>query len=113
MISRISALSILPERLVTAGPYRDVHRPFDLSIRMSLMRISSRSRAAVEDAAATTKRSPCLEDETGKRWTFEGGGKFAGFTPSHLEEHMTLREQVRVEYEEDAAGVLIILSVSD
>jgi len=54
-----------------------------------------------------------LEDETGKRWNFEGGGKFAGFTPSHLEEHMTLREQVTVGYEEDADGVLIILSVSD
>ena len=67
----------------------------------------------IEQGSITTISQLTLEDETGKRWNFKGGGKFAGFTPSHLEEHMTLREQVTVGYEEDADGVLIILSVSD
>ena len=67
----------------------------------------------IEQGSITTISQLTLEDETGKRWNFEGGGKFSGFTPAHLEEHMTLREQVTVGYEEDADGVLIILSVSD
>ena len=68
---------------------------------------------SVEQGSVTTITRLTLEDESGKQWTFEGDGNFAGFTPSHLEEHMTLGEQVTVEYEEDAAGVLKILSVSD
>ena len=67
----------------------------------------------VERESVTTISRLTLEDEAGQQWIFEGGGKFAGFTPSHLEEHMTLGEQVTVEYEEGAVGELIILSVSD
>ena len=68
---------------------------------------------SVEQGSVTTILRMTLEDESGKQWTFEGGGNFAGFTPSHLEEHRALGEQVTVEYESAAGGVLKILSVSD
>lgn len=68
---------------------------------------------SVEPASVTTILSLMLEDDSGKLWTFEGGGTFAGFTPSHLEEHMALREQVTVEYEETSTGTLKILRLSD
>ncbi len=68
---------------------------------------------SVEPASVTTISRLKLEDDSGKQWTFEGGGTFAGFTPSHLEEHMALREQVTVEYEETGTGTLRILGLSD
>ena len=68
---------------------------------------------SVEQGSVTTILRMTLEDESGKQWTFEGGGDFAGFTPSHLEEHRALGEQVTVEYETTAGGILKILSVSD
>lgn len=69
--------------------------------------------AGVEPASLTTISSLTIEDDSGREWTFEGVGTFAGFTPSHLEEHRTLREPVTVEYEETPGGILIILSLSD
>ena len=68
---------------------------------------------SVERASVTTILSLTLVDSSGREWTFEGGGTFAGFTPSHLEEHMALREQVTVEYETTATGALKILRVLD
>ena len=68
---------------------------------------------SVEQASVTTISSVTLVDDSGKEWEFEGGGTFAGFTPSHLEEHRALREPVTVEYERTANGTLKILNVSD
>lgn len=68
---------------------------------------------SVEQASVTTISSLTLMDDSGKQWTFEGGGTFAGFTPSHLEEHRALQEQVTVEYEKSDSGKLMILRLSD
>lgn len=68
---------------------------------------------SVERASVTTISSLTIEDRAGKRWTFQGGGTFAGFTPSHLEEHRALREQVTVEYEDSGSGFLKILGITD
>lgn len=68
---------------------------------------------SVEPASVTTILSLTLVDDSGRQWKFEGGGTFAGLTPSHLEEHMALRDQVTVEYETTATGILKILKVSD
>ncbi len=68
---------------------------------------------SVEPISVTTISSLTLEDDSGKLWTFEGGGTFAGFTPSHLEEHMALSEQVTVEYEETSTGTLKIPGLRD
>ncbi len=68
---------------------------------------------SVEAASVTTISSLTLEDSSGNQWTFEGGGSFTGFTPSHLEEHRALGNQVTVEYEETSAGTLKILQLLD
>ena len=67
----------------------------------------------VEQISVTTISSLTIVDDSGKEWKFEGAGTFAGFTPSHLQEHAVLREPVTVEYETDNAGNLKILTVSD
>ena len=68
---------------------------------------------SVEQASLTTISRLTLQDSSGKQWTFEGGGIFTGFTPSHLEEHRALQQPVTVEYEKGRAGNLRILGVSD
>ena len=68
---------------------------------------------SVEATSVTTISSLTLVDDSGKEWKFEGGGTFAGLTPSHLEEHRALQEPVTVEFERAANGVLEILNVSD
>jgi hypothetical protein len=67
----------------------------------------------VESASVTTIASLTLVDDSGEQWVFEGAGSFAGFTPSHLEEHRALGEGVTVEYEMTAAGTLTILGITD
>ncbi len=67
----------------------------------------------IEQGSITTISQLTLEDETGKRWNFEGGGKFAGFTPSHLREHAAQRVPVIVEYEESGSGKFTIVALSD
>jgi len=67
----------------------------------------------VESASVTTVATLTLRDDAGKEWTFTGAGVFAGFTPSHLEEHRALLESVTVEYEVSDSGDLIILGLSD
>ena len=68
---------------------------------------------SVESASVTTIASLTLVDDSGKQWVFEGKGTFAGFTPSHLDEHRALGEGVTIEYETTAAGTLNILGVAD
>ncbi len=68
---------------------------------------------SVEQASVTTISRLTIEDDSGARWDFEGAGTFAGFTPSHLEEHRSLREPVTVEYEKTGDGALIIRGLSD
>jgi hypothetical protein len=68
---------------------------------------------AVEQASVTTISNLTIEDDSGKRWTFIGSGKFSGFTPSHLVEHRALRESITVEYEESDSGELKIVGISD
>lgn len=68
---------------------------------------------SVEQASVTMISRLTLVDDSGRQWEFEGGGTFAGFTPSHLEEHRALQEQVTVEYETTASGIMQILNVSD
>ena len=68
---------------------------------------------SVERGSVTTISSLTLEDDSGTRWHFAGASTFAGFTPSHLEQHGVLREPVTVEYERTADGRLKILTVSD
>ena len=68
---------------------------------------------SVEQASLTTISSLTIEDESGKRWTFRGDGTFAGFTPSHIDEHRTLGESITVEYAESDSGVLTIRGISD
>ncbi|NQW19613.1 MAG: hypothetical protein HQ477_02635 [Chloroflexi bacterium] len=67
----------------------------------------------VESASVTTISSLTLEDESGKQWTFRGSGIFAGFTPSHLEEHRVLQEPVTVEYDELESGEFVIVRLFD
>ena len=67
----------------------------------------------VEQSSMTIISSLTLEDDSGKRWTFEGGGIFSGFTPSHLLEHRALGEPVTVEYEETGSGILQIVRLAD
>jgi hypothetical protein len=52
-----------------------------------------------------------LEDENGRTWMFKGGA-FAGFTPSHLQEHGALKEPVKVWYTEQD-GVLTVTRIED
>ena len=67
----------------------------------------------VEQSSITTVSSLPLEDDSGKQWTFEGGGVFSGFTPAHLLEHRALGEPVTVEYEETGSGILRIVHLAD
>jgi hypothetical protein len=67
----------------------------------------------VEPASVTTISSLTIREDSGKLWTFVGAGTFSGFTPSHLNEHMALQEEVTVMYEELEPGVLTILSIAD
>mgnify|MGYP001329334364 FL=1 len=67
----------------------------------------------VEQSSITTVSSLTLEDDSGKQWTFEGGGVFSGFTPAHLLEHRALGEPVTVEYEETGSGILRIVHLVD
>ena len=67
----------------------------------------------VEQSSITTVSSLTLEDDSGKQWTFEGGGVFSGFTPAHLLEHRALGEPVTVEYEETGSGILQIVRLAD
>jgi len=67
----------------------------------------------VEHSSITTISSLTLEDDSGKQWTFEGGGVFSGFTPAHLLEHRALGEPVTVEYEETDSGILQIVRLAD
>ena len=57
--------------------------------------------------------SVTLEDENGATWIFEAQGKrLAGFTPSHLREHMLLGEPVTVAFHREN-GVLVLDDVTD
>jgi hypothetical protein len=67
----------------------------------------------VEPASVTTISSLTIREDSGKLWTFVGVGAFSGFTPSHLNEHRALQEEVTVIYEELEPGVLTILSIAD
>ena len=67
----------------------------------------------VEQSSMTIISSLTLEDDSGKQWTFEGGGVFSGFTPAHLLEHRALGEPVTVEYEETGSGILQIVHLAD
>ncbi len=67
----------------------------------------------VEQSSITIVSSLMLEDDSGKQWTFEGGGVFSGFTPAHLLEHRALGEPVTVEYEETGSGILQIVRLAD
>ena len=67
----------------------------------------------VEQSSITIVSSLTLEDDSGKQWTFEGGGVFSGFTPAHLLEHRALGEPVTVEYEETGSGILRIVHLAD
>ena len=67
----------------------------------------------VEQSSIATVSSLTLEDDSGKQWTFEGGGVFSGFTPAHLLEHRALGEPVTVEYEETGSGILQIVHLAD
>ena len=67
----------------------------------------------VEQASVTIISSLTLEDDSGKQWTFEGGGVFLGFTPAHLFEHRSRGESVTVEYQEIGSGILRIVHLAD
>ena len=53
-----------------------------------------------------------IVDNDGKEWLFSGG-KFPGFTPSHLEEHQALGEPVRVFYVTEEDGSLRVVRIED
>ncbi len=55
---------------------------------------------AVEARSITEFESLTIVDEDGKTWEFIGG-LFSGFTPSHLREHQSLNEPVKVTYTQD------------
>ncbi|MCZ6538534.1 MAG: hypothetical protein O6922_01740 [Chloroflexi bacterium] len=86
---------------------------FGLSVAPTATDTVTGEVVSVEPASVTTIASLTLIDDAGREWKFEGGGTFAGLTPSHLEEHRALGEQVTVEYEETGAGTLKILNVLD
>jgi hypothetical protein len=52
-----------------------------------------------------------LEDKNGKTWKFKGGS-FTGFTTSHLQEHRTLKEPVKVWYIQES-GILSVTRIED
>jgi hypothetical protein len=68
---------------------------------------------SVEQASLTTISRLTIKDDAGKQWTFQGDGTFAGFTPSHIEQHRALGESLTVEYEESDSGELTIVAISD
>ena len=68
---------------------------------------------SVESVSVTTISSLTIREDSGKVWTFDGAGTFSGFTPSHLNEHMALQEEITVVYEELEPGVLTIVSIGD
>ena len=67
----------------------------------------------VEQSSVTIVSSLTLEDDSGKQWTFEGGGVFSGFTPAHLLEHRSRGESVTVQYQETGSGILRIVHLDD
>ena len=68
--------------------------------------VEVKAKSLVEFEALT------LMTEDGEKWVFSGG-KFPGFTPSHLEEHQALGEPVRVFYLREEDGSLRIVRIED
>ena len=66
---------------------------------------------SVQERSLTEFEFLTIVDGQGKDWTFVGGA-FTGFTPSHLREHMALREPVRVWYVEEG-GILTATRIAD
>ena len=73
-------------------------------------------RGLIQEVKATSLlefESLTIRDENGNLWEFAARGKrFAGFTPSHLREHMVSGRQVSVDYYSDGAA-LVADSISD
>lgn len=63
---------------------------------------------AVDPRSLTEFKSMTLVDSDRKEWQFKGGA-FAGFTPSHLLEHMALGESVTVWYVDDGVDLTVTL----
>ena len=63
---------------------------------------------SVVPRSITEFESLSVVDSDGKVWEFTGGA-FAGFTPSHLLEHMTLAEPVKVWYVDDGEDLKVTL----
>lgn len=60
----------------------------------------------VDPRSLTEFNSMTLVDADQKEWQFKGG-LFAGFTPSHLLEHMALGESVTVWYVDDGVDLTV------
>jgi hypothetical protein len=65
----------------------------------------------VVPSSITTLAELELVDADGVIWQFEARG-FVGQTPSHLQEHATMGQSIRVEYFEEN-GYLIISAITD
>jgi len=66
---------------------------------------------AVEPRTITEFESLTIIDSDGRVWTFRGGA-FAGFTPSHLQEHQALGDPVKVWFVEEG-DVLRVTRIED
>ena len=65
----------------------------------------------VQTRSFTEMESFSLRDEAGETWLFATEGPLE-LTPSHLRQHMLSGEEVRVEFERRAAG-LVAVSICD
>ena len=75
----------------------------DILVRGALIKVDS--------ASLSKLASIDLRDETGKDWHFVANG-YAGFTPSHLREHMIQALPVTVTFHEDNR-ILVIDQITD
>ena len=65
----------------------------------------------VEARSITEVESLVIEDGSGEQWIFETEGN-VGITPSHIQEHMLLGQELTVYYEEQD-GRLVAIAVTD
>ena len=108
---RMSALALVPLALLVfalaCGP-ESIPGPDSQaieSVRGPVQDVQARSLLEIE--------SLTVRDDAGRGWKVEGRGKSVeGFTPSHLGEHMVLRQPVTVDFYRDGEA-LVLVDITD
>jgi hypothetical protein len=88
-----------------SGKDSDVDGPEAMSVHGLVQHIEARSLLQVG--------SLTVRDDDGRDWVIEGRGtEIAGFSPSHVREHMVLGQPIRVLFHRED-GVLVLDDITD